>query len=226
MARYAISDIHGCALTFQRMVEEKLQVQQGDTLFLLGDYINRGPNSKGVLDYIFRLQQSGIRIHALRGNHEDVLLKALYSKALRRNFLLYGGESTLQSFQVKKPSEIPDLYIDFLRTTHYYVEVENLLLVHAGFNFRATHFLDDREAMLWIRDTEVDLLKLGDRYIIHGHTPTSKDEIRRQFMALPRPRVLNIDAGCVYHKRIGTRLCALNLDTFELTFSRNVDVAK
>lgn len=221
--RFAISDIHGCARTFKRLVKEKLRLQPGDTLFLLGDYVDRGPDAKGVLDYIFKLQTKGVHIHALRGNHEDLLLKGLYSKSLRRNFLLNGGDTTLKSFGVKALEDIPEKYIAFLRQLDYYFEVEDKLLVHAGFNFQARHIFEDREAMIWIRGMDIEEEKLGNRYVIHGHTPQSKMDIKRQFNRQPRPRALNIDCGCVYRHRFGARLCALNLDTWQLHFSRNVD---
>lgn len=221
--RFAISDIHGCARTFKRLCKHKLQLQEGDTLYLLGDYINRGPDSKGVLDYIFKLQRKGIAIHALRGNHEDLFLKALYSKHLRRNFLLNGGDRTLRSFGAKNMEDIPAPYIDFLRQLNYYFEVDDKILVHAGLNFELEDIFKDREAMLWLKQMQLDKKKLGDRYVIHGHTPQSKLDIKRAFHAEPRPRLLNIDSSCVYYKRFGARLCALDLDTWKLTFSKNVD---
>ncbi len=221
--RFAISDIHGCARTFKRLVKHKLNIRPGETLYLLGDYINRGPDAKGVLDYIFKLEQKGVIIHALRGNHEDLFLKALYSKPLRRNFLLNGGDVTLRSFGVKQIEDIPEVYVSYLRQLGYYFEVEDKILVHAGLNFQEKDIFKDREAMLWLKNMTLDKKKLGDRYVIHGHTPESKLEIKRQFHKTPRPQLLNIDGGCVYYKRFGARLCALNLDTWALKFSKNVD---
>lgn len=221
--RFAISDIHGCVRTFKRLCKHKLAIQPGDTLYLLGDYINRGPDSKGVIDYIFKLKQNGVHIRALRGNHEDLFLKALYSKHLRRNFLLNGGDRTMRSFGAKNLEDIPQAYIEFLLQLEYYFEVEDKILVHAGLNFKLDDLFKDREAMLWIKQMELDRRKLGDRYVIHGHTPQSKLDIKRNVHKEPRPQLLNIDSGCVYHSRFGARLCALNLDTWGLTFSKNVD---
>ena len=61
----AISDIHGCARTFKKLVLEKVVLDKQDTLFLLGDYINKGPDSKGVLDFIFELKNSGFNVQCL-----------------------------------------------------------------------------------------------------------------------------------------------------------------
>ena len=221
--RFAISDIHGCVRTFKRLVREKLNLQPKDTLYLLGDYINRGPDSKGVLDYILKLQKDGYQIKCLRGNHDDIMLRALYHKYSFKAFLSNGGDTTLKSFGVSRIDEIPAKYIEFIAHTDYYLEVGRYLLVHAGFNFKLQDFLADKEAMLWIREMDLDRDKLGDRYIIHGHTPHSKSAIQKQFTGTELPRIINIDCGCVYHPRAGSRLCALDLDTLQLTFAKNVD---
>ena len=71
MARWAISDIHGCCQTFRYMVETELQITKEDELFLLGDYIDRGKDSKGVFDYIMQLQNDNFKVQCLMGNHED-----------------------------------------------------------------------------------------------------------------------------------------------------------
>lgn len=73
--RYAISDIHGCYKTFQRLVEEGIRLTKFDQLFLLGDYVDRGPSSKAVLDYIIGLMEEEFNIFPLRGNHENDLLE-------------------------------------------------------------------------------------------------------------------------------------------------------
>jgi serine/threonine protein phosphatase 1 len=219
MSRYAISDIHGCLKTFQYMLEQELKLQPSDSLYLLGDYIDRGPDSKGVLDYIMGLQEQGFQVHCLLGNHEDMLLRALADKEAEVLWLLNGGERTLRSFQVTSAKHIPEKYIQFIKGTDYYFEVDDYLLVHAGFNFEEEDFLTDVEAMLWIRDFEVDKEALGNRRIIHGHTPRALDAIAKAFRE-PVADVLDIDGGCVFTKQLGY-LIALNLDTLEVHALRN-----
>ncbi|MEM9260991.1 MAG: metallophosphoesterase, partial [Bacteroidota bacterium] len=73
MPRYAISDIHGCAATF-RTALKTIAFSQKDELFLLGDYIDRGPDSMGVLEHIWTLQATGYEVTCLRGNHEQMLI--------------------------------------------------------------------------------------------------------------------------------------------------------
>ena len=72
--RYSISDIHGCFNTFRHLVEEGIKLTKSDQLFLLGDYVDRGPYSQEVLDYIMHLMDRGYHIFPLRGNHENDLL--------------------------------------------------------------------------------------------------------------------------------------------------------
>ena len=74
MSKYAISDIHGCIATFKTLLD-KIKFSKEDELYLLGDYIDRGPDSKGVIDHIWYLQKSGYQVHCLRGNHENMLLQ-------------------------------------------------------------------------------------------------------------------------------------------------------
>ena len=76
MGRWIIPDIHGCARTVKVLLENMLKVTRDDELFFLGDYIDRGPASKEVLDYLMDLQERGWKIHCLKGNHEDYCVKA------------------------------------------------------------------------------------------------------------------------------------------------------
>ncbi|PIQ21920.1 MAG: serine/threonine protein phosphatase, partial [Cytophagales bacterium CG18_big_fil_WC_8_21_14_2_50_42_9] len=148
--RYTISDIHGCANTFRHLVNEVIQLKPTDELFLLGDYIDRGPDSKGVIDFIQELQKSGIQVRTLSGNHEAMMLDALEDPEYFNHWMLNGGKQTLASFGVKSIREIPQSYWLFLRQLEYYIELEDYLLVHAGFNFKAEDPFTDTHSMLWI----------------------------------------------------------------------------
>ena len=74
MNRYAIGDIHGGSQTLIALIR-KIAPRRDDRVYLLGDYIDRGPDSKGVIDTIIRLQEAGCDIRPLRGNHEDMLIR-------------------------------------------------------------------------------------------------------------------------------------------------------
>src|SRR3954452_10553358 len=74
--RFVIPDIHGCSRTFRRLVSEVIRLQAGDELYLLGDMIDRGPDSKGVLDFIFQMRHEGFTVKGVKGNHEEMCLRA------------------------------------------------------------------------------------------------------------------------------------------------------
>lgn len=228
--RYAISDIHGCLQTFRSLLEDTIVFNKNDTLFLLGDYIDRGPDVKGLLDYIMALRSDGYQIIALKGNHEDVFMQVLKRKASVADWIYNGGRFTLDSFGCTMYenvhagiAKIPAEYISFLEHLQLYVVLDDYWLVHAGFNFTIDDPLSDEEAMLWLRRFDVDKNKLGKRKIIHGHTPTPVEMIiencRRDSV------IVNIDAGCVYAGKPGLgNLAAYNMDTCEVRYVKNCDV--
>lgn len=226
MRKFAISDIHGCYQTFKTLLE-KIDLQPTDRLYLLGDYINRGKDTKRVIDHIFQLQDLGYFIKCLRGNHEAVLLRALRDPVwAKENWESGVGKETLESFRVERAFEIPDRYIDFIRDLDFYLEVDNYILVHAGLNFRTSYPFKDYYSQLWINDwyADVDYDWLENRYIVHGHAATTKTEIERLFSNFKIDQYLNIDAGCSHHKPNDPRhLCAYEMTRGELIFVKNVE---
>jgi len=219
MSRYAISDIHGCSTTFRYLVEEELRLQPTDSLYLLGDYIDRGPNSKGVLDYIMELQERGHQVKALLGNHEDMMLQARQEPEALGGWLMNGGKTTLSSFGTSAIQEIPEKYWQFLRQLDFYAELEDYYLVHAGFDFSAPDPFSETDAMLWARHFKADPRVLGTRKIVHGHTPISIAEINHNLVD-PLQLSYNIDGGCVFTNPYGF-LVALNLESLQLHKVKN-----
>ena len=218
--RFAVGDIHGCQKTFQLLVEEQIQLQKQDQLFLLGDYIDRGPNSSGVIDYILALQKEGYQVYTLMGNHEEILLDNFEEKRPRIFIRWVKFNKSLDL--IDEEGQIKSQYLDFIKQLTICIELDHFYLVHAGFNFENDSIWEDGRAMLWWRNYEIDTNKLEGKRIVHGHTPKSIQEIRDR---IERKDVeIILDNGCVYKHRkrrdyedgeLG-RLCALNLDTFEL----------
>ena len=103
--RYVVGDIHGCVKSFRNLVTEKLRLTKEDTLFLLGDYIDRGPDSKSVLDFIIELQRESYTVKPIMGNHEYMLLQSLDNETEFFNWMKNGSAQTLMSFGV--PEEKP-----------------------------------------------------------------------------------------------------------------------
>lgn len=219
MRNIAISDIHGCLRTFKRLVEDQVGLTHSDTLYLLGDYVDRGPDSKGVLDYIMQLSEDGYRVNCLKGNHEEMMVQATTDSTETGNWLYNGGQEALDSFHASDPTGIPKKYIQFANSLDYFVEVDGYVLVHAGLNFvgngheddsgqflwKIHNPLSDRKAMLWIRNwyDNIDWGWMKDRVIIHGHTPMSTHEIMDMHEHLDTDQVLDIDNGCFAKHREG-----------------------
>lgn len=221
MRKIAISDIHGCNATFEALFQQ-INFSREDQLFLLGDYLDRGPSSKQVLDTIFRLKAEGYTVNCLRGNHEEMLLWALSGHRYNlESFLMNGGDTTLASFGVKHPRDIPPHYLDFLEKLPLWIEADEYIFVHAGLHFvQGSNPFDHEDEMLWIRNwyIDLDLEWLGQRYIVHGHTPTPQPNIQKMFQQFDDLRVINIDAGCVYQRTGYGQLCAVDLSNRHLYF--------
>lgn len=220
MPRFAISDIHGCAKTFKKILH-RISLSKEDKLYLLGDYIDRGPDSRGVIDHIWDLKEKGYQVHCLRGNHEQMLLDA-YAGDTSNSIILH---ETLVSFNTTSVKLIPKPYIKWVKDLPYYFKLEDHILVHAGLNFHADAPFEDKKEMLWIRYwyMHIDRQFLGNRIIVHGHTPTHQLEIKKSIHRLGDIPAINIDAGCVFQKNGLEHLCALNLDTKKLVFEANID---
>jgi serine/threonine protein phosphatase 1 len=198
MRQLFISDIHGYALTFRALLQA-LKLKREDQLYLLGDYIDRGPDSQGVIDHIMQLQASGFQVNCLRGNHEEMLLESLADKdEYLESWLYNGGHETLESFGVQEPAQIPRPYIEWIKALPYYIELPKAFLVHAGLEFTDGDPLADRDAMLWTRGwyDQLDRTWLGDRVLLHGHTPTRNPEREAERLRAKGLPIINLDGGC------------------------------
>ena len=221
MRGIAISDIHGCLKTFRALVEEKVQLMRDDTLYLLGDYIDRGPDSKGVIDYIIELQSNGYQVKCLMGNHEEMFLDALEDLSKIDFFLRNGGKQTLESYGLTV-GEMPfHSHFEFYKKLKYFIEIEDYILVHAGLNFRKSDPFLDTDSMIWIRDwyKRMDKTYLNGRIIVHGHTPQSVKSIKKLHKNMVINQYMNIDAGCFRYNV----MCALDLTNRELHFQDSLD---
>lgn len=225
--RYAISDIHGCCQTFKALINQ-LHLDKQDELYLLGDYIDRGPDSKGVIDHILHLREEGYTVHALRGNHEQLMIGASMEegKNTEKLWMRNGGVQTMMSYYESPEKSIPDEHFHFLDSLLACKITPDYAFVHAGFNFEIEKPLEDRYNMLWIRNwyKNLDRNWLGGRVIVHGHTPRPLLEIRDMLNNLDQFPVIDIDCGCVFTHRKGMGyLLALDLDNRELVVQRNID---
>lgn len=192
----AIGDIHGCNDAFQQMLFAELKINKEDEIYCIGDYIDRGPNSKDVIDTIISLREEGYQINTSRGNHEQMMMDAEMSMENFQRWFANGGNTTLESFDVDRYSAMPGKYKEFFESTEYYFKTNDYIFVHAGLNFEKDDIFEDKDAMLWIRDFSPQQDKLGNKILIHGHTPQSLHYVLSQ-----KGNCINIDAGCVYNNR-------------------------
>jgi serine/threonine protein phosphatase 1 len=213
--RYAITDIHGCCKTFHALLE-KMRIRETDHLYLLGDYIDRGPDSKGVLDTIMNLN---CRVLALRGNHEDLWLKTADTGMEKERFLHYNHwmENGILA-RVKSFGEADTLpYLAFISRLPLYHELDDFLLVHGEFDFSLPDPFGEmgEESMLWGRGKNYT----GTKPVICGHTPRRLDKIKAGL----KTNKINIDNGCCFHLEGYGRLVAYGLDDGRLYIQENIE---
>lgn len=232
--RWVISDIHGCYRSFRTLLEQKVQLTKQDRLFLLGDYIDRGPGSKAVLDYVIWLRQEGYQIETLLGNHEDVMIRCYENEIretpqlgyydLKDSWLYFGGKDTLKSFGVERLVDLPPHYIQLLKAMPFYKSLPDFVLVHAGLNMLISDPFSDKLSMLWAKDFPIDKDKVQNRQIIHGHVPRTLSQIEQDIAQ--EKTAISIDNGCVYHRKAQMgNLLALELNELRLVVQGNVDFA-
>lgn len=223
-----MSDVHGCHKTFNALLD-KIQLTKNDTLYLLGDLIDRGPGSKEVIDKVLELIADGYQVECLLGNHEWLLLNAPFDDNRMINWLSRnGGAITLQSYNIYEENyleSLPEAHSRFFKRLQYIIELDDYILVHAGINFKDEDPLSDYTSMLWIREWQkyIDPAVTGGRKIIHGHTPRLHTYLSGDIKN-SKVQSYNIDCGCVYNGlHFQGMLAAFNMDTLEVTFQENIE---
>lgn len=216
--RFAISDIHGCFKTFEALLSQ-IHLKKEDQLFLLGDYVNRGPDSAAVIDYILSLKEEHFNIYCLRGNHDQLILDTERKKPgkLRKVLEEYHSEGLLNKKEcIKTP------YRNFIESCLYYIEVDEYFLVHAGFDFHADHPFENFKAMMNITKFKAKKSFLNGKKVIHGHNPKELSKIMNKIKK--GKRRIHIDNGCANKdtKGQGNLLC-FNLDTKAISVQQNIE---
>lgn len=190
---FAIGDIHGCYDQLKALIEKIPIDFSSDTLLFIGDYIDRGPHSAEVVDYLIQLKKRVPEVIFLKGNHEDMLDKFL-SGDDRFTYLLNGGQQTLDSY-LNKPAQpesfpIPPDHVEFFKSLRLYYETDEFIFVHAGLRPRIPLETQSTEDLLWIRDNFISTKYDFGKRVIFGHTPLKKP--------LVEPNKIGIDTGAVY----------------------------
>jgi diadenosine tetraphosphatase ApaH/serine/threonine PP2A family protein phosphatase len=192
---YAIGDIHGSLAKLRDLIAHCERDAGGEpmTLVFIGDYIDRGPDSRGVVDYVMGLEaRLGANAIALKGNHEELAVAAADSGTRAGNWLVNGGDKTLRSYGVATAQELPADHLAWFRALGLSFDDGQRLFVHAGID--PARPLDDQDAhdLIWIREPFLFDERDHGRLIVHGHTPL------RTGMPDLRANRLNIDTGAVF----------------------------
>ncbi len=209
MRTCAIGDIHGCHRELCALLE-RLTPQRGDRLVFLGDFVDRGPHSRLVVEEIIGLQRAGIEVIPLMGNHEEVLLSFLAGRD-REFYLAIGGRQTLASYGCREPFEygacavrIPDHHLEFFQGLLPYWHDDENIYVHAGLQPGVHLSLQSPDWLYWGAGGRflARPFDFGKR-VIFGHSVQSRP--------LVEPTRIGVDTGAVY----GGALTCLVLPSFE-----------
>jgi serine/threonine protein phosphatase 1 len=190
---FAIGDIHGSFDQLQDLMQKIPIDFATDTLVFIGDYIDRGPGSVEVVDYLLDLQKQVPQTIFLKGNHEDMLEKYLDGTD-RFTYLLNGGQKTLDCYLSNTDRTdgypIPTGHMEFFKSLRLYYETESYIFVHAGLRPKVPLASQEPEDLLWIRDKFIYSRYYFGKPVIFGHTPLEKPLVERN--------KIGIDTGAVY----------------------------
>jgi len=203
---YVIGDIHGCLAELKVLIDylgKKRKLSDRDVLVFVGDYVDRGAYSRGVIDYLLQLQQEYKKIILLKGNHEDMFLNYLgFEGHLGEGFLQNGGISTLVSYGLSAADEpekvletLPEEHLEFLHNLDRYLIVEDFVITHAGLNPLRDMDSQVDEDLFWIRDEFINNVHSFEHLVVFGHTPHREILVHQPFK-------LGIDTGLVFGNKL------------------------
>jgi serine/threonine protein phosphatase 1 len=192
---YAIGDIHGSLhkLRDLMMLCERHADGRTASFIFLGDYIDRGPDSRGVVEALMDMQsRQPDRVIALKGNHEAVALEVVDGETEAELWLREGGTATLRSYDIDDARDLPDEHVAWLRSLPLCYDDGRRFFVHAGVDPEKPLGAQRDRDLIWIREPFLSDARDYGRLIVHGHTP--------QTDGIPdfRGNRLNLDTGAVF----------------------------
>ena len=214
---YAIGDIHGCFDQLVRLYDiikkdiDDLQPRRSTEIFL-GDYVDRGPDSREVVDWLIQSRPASDERVCLMGNHEAVLLDYLANPQMVDVWRNFGAAETFVSYglpphasttrtSIEKAhrdflAALPKEHKEFFETLPRYIEIGEYFFTHAGVNPNKNLNAQSDNDLLWIREPFLSSKRSLGRTVIHGHTPRAEPELRTNR--------INVDTGAYYS---GTLSC-------------------
>lgn len=223
MRHYAVGDIHGCYHTLLDLMN-KLPLESQDKLIFLGDYIDRGPHSKQVVDYVRGITGPDTNNIALLGNHEKMCIDSYRGSGYwGSTWMDNGGRETIDSYdtrtdeQKRKPSMALDMeayhewkehlprvsqeHIEWMASLPLFYETDEYYFVHAGIDPEEELEYQCEQDLLWIRGEFINYAMRLPKRVVFGHTPFEKAQVLSN--------KIGIDTGCVY----GNKLTAICIET-------------
>ena len=221
---FVIGDVHGERAMLDRVLAKLPFIAPDDTLVLLGDYLDRGPDSRGVVERVRRLpEQTAGKVVTLRGNHEDMYLRCLTGEP-DAGFLLVRNNGVAEAFRsftdrevvlgapladtelvamLDLPAWVPPPIARWLHTLPLWYEDEHAIYVHAGLDGEGDTWLHPKdgrpEPLLWMREPDF-FAQYAGKQLVFGHTPVSElpphDADRREVWRRGPLIGLDTGAGC------------------------------
>ena len=217
---FAIGDVHGClkeltSLT-KKILSNKKFIQKDDLLIFLGDYIDRGPNSKQVIDRILELKKDKINIVFLLGNHEEFMIDFLFNNNNNiKDWINFGADQTFRSYGIEIVEFIKegfddvtidnlrksliekmgDPHINFFKNLKLNYTTNKYLFVHGGIDPEKKFENQSKKDFLWHRSENFFSHDFKyERVIVHGHTPEEN--------IVDHPFRINVDTGCYFSGKL------------------------
>ena len=204
---FAVGDIHGCSAKLEHLLS-RFQPASEDLVVFLGDYIDRGDDSRGVIELLLHFREScAAGVIFLKGNHELMFMNYLRGVDVEL-YQAVGGRYTIESYSDEDGNlYVPPEHIEFFENLHLFYESERYFFVHAGVRPGVSLKDQDEAAMLWIRSEFVESDYDWGKRIIFAHTPFHLPRIEKN--------KIGIDTGAVY----GRELTCLILPDMEFVFA-------
>lgn len=212
-----IGDVHGCFDTLQALIEEQIQLKEDDQLIFLGDLINRGKDSKKVLDYLMQLELE-YEVYCIKGNHEHNFLTA-YDCGMEffDDFLHEYNSDDLMA------GDLPT-YLDFCARMPYFIETATHIFSHMGFSPDQPRPITDTRAYFHNQSLSISEASIHNKIQVRGHLAMALSKISEEVEQ--RASILDIDAGCYYNTVDGLGyLCALDIKDNLLYVQKNIEKA-
>jgi serine/threonine protein phosphatase 1 len=186
---YAVGDVHGRLDLLERLLDRIWADAEGvqNYLIMIGDYVDRGPDSKGVIEYLSNFDRLGWVLIPLRGNHDQFVLDFLDNPGVYAGWYSSGGAETLLSYGVSPPAtmsppdlelarnqlaaKLPERHREFLTGLLFHYSLGDYYFAHAGIRPTVSLSAQKADDLLWIRDEFLLAKQKFEKIVVHGHSP-------------------------------------------------------